>query len=164
MNGNGGRRKKKQKRAETRKKSGRGKPNIDDMPFQQNVPGEREGETTFCNTTRVLEIHLADKISRREMNKNDLRASKAGKLAEEKEDCRRHKVLALELNRGRQMLQFSLKRKRPEISTNIADRARVFSKSARVGEPTGAETTRDQKKKPAGFSRNLLVAAEEDFQ
>ena len=36
---------------------------------------ERERETTFCNTTRVLEIHLADKISRREMNKNDLRGA-----------------------------------------------------------------------------------------
>ena len=49
------------------------------------------------------------------------------------------------------MLQFSLKRKKPEISTNIADRARVFSKSARVGEPTGAETTRGQKKNPLAF-------------
>lgn len=159
VNGNGGRRKKitKQMRAERRKKRGRGKhsdeskPNIDGMPFQQNVPGEKDSETTFRNTTRVLEIHLADKISRRELDKNDLKASKAGKLAEEKEDYRRHEELALELNKGRQMLELSLKRKTPEISANIADRPRVFSKSARVDKSTGAETTSEQKKKPPAF-------------
>lgn len=162
VNGNGGRRKKitKQKRAERRKKRGRGKhsdeskPNIDDMPFQQNVPGEKDSETTFRNTTRVLEIHLADKISRRELDKNDLKASKAGKLAEEKEDYRRHEELALELNKGRQMLELSLKRKTPEISANIADRPRVFSKSARVEKSTGAETTSEQKKNRRLFEKS----------
>ena len=121
------------------------------MPFQQNVPGKKDRETTFRNTTHVLKIDLANEISCREWDKNDLNSSKAGKLAGEKQDCRRGKMLALELNRGCEVLELLLKKKRPEISTNIADWPRVFSKSARVGESTRVEKTCDQKKNPPAF-------------
>ena len=140
----------KQKRVDRRKRRTRGqkaKRDVEDVSFaQHNFPSEKDKEATL---NRVL-VDLGNESDSRaafqvDTNGEVEKAEKAG----EKEECRRDKVQGLECSRGRQMLAFSLKRKRPEISTKLDEQPRVFSKSARVGMSTRATImTPDQKNLP----------------
>ena len=130
-----------QKREERRKARTRGK------KAEDNV------EDVKHNTTSV-QVDLADESAGRELphkygvNKSGQNSSKADKAREREKEGRQRGVQGLELSRGRQMINLSLKRKRPEISTKLDDQPRVFSKSSRVDKSTrrATITTPHQKK------------------
>ena len=130
-----------QKRADRQKRRARGQEAKRDVSqfAQRNFPSEKDKEATL---NRVL-VDLGDKSDSRatlQFDKNG-EAQNDEKAGAENEGRRRDKVQGLERSRGRQMLELSLKRKRPEISTKLDEQPRVFSKSARVGMSTRATIT-----------------------
>ena len=139
-----------QKREERRKARTRGK------------KAEDHVEDVKHNTTSV-QVDLADESAGRELphkygvNKSGQNSSKADKAREREKEGRQRGVQGLELSRGRQMINLSLKRKRPEISTKLDDQPRVFSKSSRVDKSTrrATITTPHQKKNPLPALREI---------
>ena len=130
-----------QKRADRQKRRARGQEAKREVSqfAQRNFPSEKDKEATLNG---VL-VDLGDKSDSRatlQFDKNG-EAQNAEKAGAENEGRRRDKVQGLERSRGRQMLELSLKRKRPEISTKLDEQPRVFSKSARVGMSTRATIT-----------------------